>query len=114
MRATDFVEESNRVHTDDGKIRVMSWDILEVNRYLMDGLNRCELDSWFDGEGENRVPTVTLDDIRAPPVRRALAEVMQQAREALNKPPRRPWEPVELLAHSSAAAVDPCIGKETS
>ena len=78
----------------------MSWDILEVNRYLMDGLDACELNRWFDGEGENRVPTVSPDDIRAPPVRKTLAEVMVQAREALDKPPLRPWEPVELFAFS--------------
>ena len=75
----------------------MSWDILEVNRYLMDGLNGCELDGWFDGEGENRVPPVGPNDIRVPPVRKTLAEMMEQAREALMKPPARPWEPVELF-----------------
>ena len=74
----------------------MSWDILEVNRYLMDGLNGSELDRWFDGEGENRVPTVGPDDVRARPARKTLAEAMREAREALEKPPLRAWEAVEL------------------
>lgn len=92
----DCLAESNKVHTDDGKIRPLSWDILEVNRYLMDGLNGSDLDNWFDGEGENRVPSMSLDEIRAPAVRKTLAEAIEQARQAVDKPRPRPWEPVEL------------------
>jgi anaphase-promoting complex subunit 4 len=88
--------ESNKVHTDDGKIRIMSWDVLEVNRYLMDGLNGCDLHKWFDGdEGDNRVPTMTPDDLRAPPPNKTLAAVMEEAKNAVDDPTRLSWEFVE-------------------
>ncbi|KAF8591838.1 hypothetical protein K439DRAFT_607126 [Ramaria rubella] len=89
---TDQPAESNKVHTDDGKLRSLSWDVLEVNRYLMDGLNGCDLDRWFDGEGENRVPSTTPDDLRAPRVRKPLAQVMKEARAAIEEPAPPPWE----------------------
>lgn len=81
--------ESHRLHTDDVKIRPLSWDILEVNRYLVDGLNGCELDRWFEGD---RVPSVTPDEIRAPPMRKTLAQAMKETREAIDKPRPPPWE----------------------
>lgn len=84
--------ESNRAHAEDGKLRTLSGDILEVNRYLMDGLGGCELDNWFDGGG---VPTTTPDDLRAPPPSKTLAAVLEEAKQALDDPARLSWEMVE-------------------
>ncbi|KIJ27172.1 hypothetical protein M422DRAFT_784993, partial [Sphaerobolus stellatus SS14] len=79
--------ESNKANSEgaeDGRIRALSWDVLEVNRYLMDGLNGCGLDKCFDGKGPTRMP----DDLRAPkPKRKGLASTIAKAKEGLKTPP---------------------------
>ncbi|KAF8516179.1 anaphase-promoting complex, cyclosome, subunit 4-domain-containing protein [Hysterangium stoloniferum] len=101
--------ESNRANNDgaeDGRIRPLSWDVLEVNRYLMDGLNGCGLDNCFDVDGgDNQVPNKSPDDVRAPPVGRTVAQSISMAKKALDEPAPRPWEN-KPLKHASIGGIN--------
>jgi len=80
--------ESNWAHVEDGKLRTLNRDILEVNHYLMDRLNGCELDNWLDS---GDVPTMTLDNLRTLPPSKMLVAIMDKARQALNDPAQLSW-----------------------
>lgn len=69
-------------------------DILEVNGYLMSGLMTSKIDEWFTGS----LPQFNPGDLSyfRPPRSsgKALDEVMELARAALQDPSQTSWQPV--------------------
>lgn len=72
-------------------------DILEVNGYLISGLMSSKIDEWFTGS----LPQFNPGDLSCfrPPQSsgKALDEVMQSARAALQDPSQTSWQPVGFL-----------------
>ena len=64
-------------------------DILEVNEYLMSGLEVSSIDRWFMGP----VPKFPPDSI-APPPTTELRSVLDRARKTLADPSELTWPPV--------------------
>lgn len=100
MKFISDLTESNKANNDgadDMRMRALSWDVLEVNRYLVDGINGSGLDKFFDREGKGQIPTVTPYDVRAPAVPATLEDAIKAARQVLDKPPHRPWDEVSVV-----------------
>ncbi|GJJ09682.1 hypothetical protein Clacol_003906 [Clathrus columnatus] len=92
--------ESNKANndgTDDMRMHALSWDVLEVNRYLMNSINGSGLDIFFDRGSKIRIPTVTPYDIRAPAAPATVEDAIKAARRTLDKPPPRPWDEAPQL-----------------
>jgi hypothetical protein len=72
-------------------------DILEVNGYLISGLVTSKIDGWFTGS----LPQFNPGDLSyfRPPQNpgKALEEVLQLARAALQDPSQTSWQPVGFL-----------------
>ncbi|ESK88893.1 anaphase-promoting complex component cut20 apc4 [Moniliophthora roreri MCA 2997] len=65
----------------------MLHDILEVNQYLMAGLEVSSIDQWFVGP----TPSFSLDELGVPPEDLLFPNVLQQARKVLDDPDQLAW-----------------------
>ncbi|EJD03914.1 uncharacterized protein FOMMEDRAFT_167218 [Fomitiporia mediterranea MF3/22] len=65
-------------------------DILEVNEYLMSGLEKSEIDEWFTGP----VPQFSMSSIESTPQMGDLRSVIERARAFLADPSKLTWPPI--------------------
>ncbi|KAK7058948.1 hypothetical protein VNI00_001572 [Paramarasmius palmivorus] len=66
----------------------MLHDILEVNQYLMAGLEVSSIDQWFMGA----TPNFSFDELGVPPEDLQLPNALKQARETLDDPSELTWQ----------------------